>query len=371
MYLDNEQKLSIIKDNQLRKHLDCNYNYIENSLPTRHTLVYGQVQSGKTNKIIQYVKGYKPNLVKIIIIQNSLSMLAQYKNAFENANITYVEMSTRNIHSIYNNENAILVMNNKYRKNAMVKYLDKNNIIHYSLVLDESDQYYKQNKDTRLFNNANYCLHVTATPLKLSNLVVFEKIIRIHPKNNYFGINDIDIKNIMISNCNIVVSNVIEEDFLNKPHGFMLINALSRISQMNLLAHDISSCYPNIPIIVMSTKTTIWRGGLQTTHKMKSVPHFIDKFNEETHFIVIANRYSNRGINFTNTTYTRNITHQISRVKPSGTTSEENYIQKCRIFGNRNIRPNYKPTLYNICNPNHVRGIIMNVMLYMNEVNSL
>ena len=53
-------------------------------VPTTHTLLYGQVQCGKTSKIMEYVNNYKPDLLKIIIIQNNVSMLNQYRTSYIN-----------------------------------------------------------------------------------------------------------------------------------------------------------------------------------------------------------------------------------------------------------------------------------------------
>jgi len=360
-FLDDKQLTSMVEPFKNVLH----YNYVLTRLSTKHTLIYGQVQSGKTAKIIEYVKTFKPSFPKIVMIQNNLAMVAQYKTAFQSTGITYVEITKNSIKTAYSNQNVILIMNNKYRKNIIDTYLDINDIHNYCLVMDESDQYYSKIKNTDLFKHANYCLHITATPFKYR--IPFDKIIHISPKESYIGINDVQISTIYISEQHVSlptkghhITKIIEEDFVKKSHGFMLINCLPRIEQMNTAAQYITTHFPNIPVIVLSTNTMVWRNSVATTHKPKSIPHFIDKFNNDTHCIFIANRYSNRGINYTNSTYTRAITHQVSCVNKSVNTVS--FIQKCRIFGNRSVKPHYKPVLYVITNKQKYMGIIQKYM---------
>jgi len=82
----------------------------------------------------------------------------------------------------------------------------------------------------------------------------------------------------------------------------------------------------------------------------KNIQKIIDKFSENSHVILIANRLSNRGLNYTNSGYSRFITHQVSR----SMTNYTNFIQKCRIFG---IRKNVqaKPIIYCLTNENRMQ----------------
>ena len=67
-------------------------------LPTfnKQILIYGQVQSGKTAKIMEYIKNADVK-TKILMIQNSLSMLTQYERALSSNKIEYRSVSNSNI----------------------------------------------------------------------------------------------------------------------------------------------------------------------------------------------------------------------------------------------------------------------------------
>lgn len=329
-----------------------NTDYLRTILPKTHTLLYGEVQSGKTDKIMRYIKYFKPHLLKVVVMQNNLTMCTQYKKAFKRENIPFLEINKKNSMAAYNNERVILVMNNKFRKYSLETYIENNNLRNYCLIMDESDQYYNKIKYRDLFARAYYVVHATATPFKYEG-VKFEKNVHIRPKSNYIGIHGVDKKHINNENKKLsftdkstYVGRIIEEDFRQKSSGFMLINCLSYVRDMERMAMYISLHYPEIPVAFVSSKTKIYRGTTITTHKTTSVQKIIDKFTNDRHIIFIANRYSNRGINYTDSTYSRCITHQVSEVNAG--TNIVNYLQKCRIFGNRNTPPQYTPILYTI-----------------------
>ena len=98
----------------------------ETFLPTlnRQILIYGQVQSGKTSKIMEYMKNTKVT-TKILLIQNSLSMLAQYERALSENKIAFSTISNPNINStiskmrLMDKNMVLLVMNNNYRREIL------------------------------------------------------------------------------------------------------------------------------------------------------------------------------------------------------------------------------------------------------------
>jgi hypothetical protein len=104
------------------------------------------------------------------------------------------------------------------------------------------------------------------------------------------------------------------------------------VREMKNAGTSLSLIFPSIPIVVLSTKIYVILNGVITCYTVKNIQLFMDKFNKHSHVIVIANRLSTRGMNYTNSTYSRFITHQISMANSSYT----NFLQKCRIFGIRN-----------------------------------
>jgi hypothetical protein len=135
--------------------------------------------------------------------------------------------------------------------------------------------------------------------------------------------------------------NIIKNDFAPIEKGMMLINWASKVENMLYTANHISNIYQDIPVIVLSTITRTYFNKQVKTCKVKNIQKFIDEFNGFNKVIIIANRYSNRGINYTNSDYSRFITHQVSFESNNYT----NFIQKCRLLGNR---PNteMQPILY-------------------------
>lgn len=343
-YLDKQTLKSIVPAFKKRLH----YEYI---MPTIHTLLYGQVQAGKTNKIIEHIEHYKTNILKILIMQNSVNMQEQYVKIFKNKKIMYKIIDTNALSYSYNNEQVLITIYNKYRMNILNKYLILNNITNYCLILDESDQYLDNIKKHNIFQSGKHILHVTATPFKYTKQFKPDNIIQLQPTQNYLGINEVDIHNVLLIidynqdinrvKINKIIS-LLQEDFFKQAGGFMLINCFTRIIQMLNVANELSNMYHNIPFIVLSSSTHVVINGMVVKQlKIKNIQKFIDSFNIYPHIVFIANRLSNRGINYTTTNYSRNISHQISM--PTG--DYTNFLQKCRLFG---IREQFtiKPKLY-------------------------
>jgi len=326
------------------------YNYINLTL-TSHMLLFGEVQSGKTHKIIHFIKFYEQSILKIILIQNSKMMLQQMGCALISNGIKYKTIHKNNATHSYNGERVLLTIQNKFRLKALTTYLKHNKLKWYCLVMDESDQYYKRLQNTKLIKSALSILHVTATPQIYHKIYTpFDKIIKIQPQHNYVGIDKVNIQHIMVEKGKILVETKIEKTlnivmsyFINKPNGMMLINCFTKIRDMMLIGMLLSKKHIDIPVVVLSTKMVIWKRGVEYGFKIKTIQKLIDSLKRNNHIIFIANRYSNRGINYTDSLYERTLTHQISC--QSG--SSINFIQKCRIFGNRNISTlSYIPTLY-------------------------
>lgn len=326
------------------------YNYI---LPSYNTLLYGEVQSGKTGMIMRYIKHYPITTLKVLIVQNSLSMLSQYKNVLEKLNIPFCCISKKNAENIYLNEKVIIVMYNKFRMKALSRFINKNKLKNYSLVLDESDQYYRKIMKQQICLEAKHILHVTATPFIYRRINIIDDVVKIKPTQNYVGIHKINIVEISIvfeeneSLFSVKLKKFKETkdivaNFITAPvGGMMLINWAYRVNDMRLIGSKLAESYPNVPIIVLTTSTQIYHNKTIVHIKVKNVQSLIEKFNTNSHIIIIANRYSSRGLNYTNNNYTRFITHQVSFENKNIT----NFIQKCRILGNRSS-DNQRPVLY-------------------------
>ena len=103
-FLDNRQHKNIIHS---FKHMI----YFDNIRTTHHMLLYGQVQSGKTSKIIDFIS-YNKHKLNILIIQNNRNMLSQYTQSLTNRHISYIIINSLTVHDRYNQQNLIIIINN-------------------------------------------------------------------------------------------------------------------------------------------------------------------------------------------------------------------------------------------------------------------
>ena len=310
-------------------------------LPTsnKQILIYGQVQSGKTAKIMEYIKNTNVK-TKILMIQNSLSMLEQYERALNLNKIEFSSVSNSNISLVVHHTKRVdlnivlLVMNNNYRRDALDIILSRVKISVYSLIMDESDLYYKNLTNNSLYKKANECVHITATPFSSGYKAYFDEVIVIPPKKEYISFDKLDIKFIPEVKCeNTTTMNIIKKDFLKAKQGIMLITIHSRILQMEKLCSYLAkqSLLLNVPIVMLSSKNTLYFNKKIKELPRISISEVISRLEDHKHIIFIANRLASRGVNYSDLTYSRHLTHQIIKKSESKT----NFIQRCRILGNK------------------------------------
>lgn len=198
------------------------------------SLVYGQVQSGKTNMIKSLI--LKSNLKCVLIIQNSLLVFQQYMERFK-------DIPYETVHSPNTNAKVFILMHNssQYRK-----FLQSYDHYLFSLLMDESDI----TMNNPLISYAANQYHITATPFNY--LPTFDQIIHIRPPDNYYGIERVQfVPKTYDSSFNTDFDPIIR-DFISTKQGILLINQFSFVKQMNQAALDLSTRY-TIPIIVLSS----------------------------------------------------------------------------------------------------------------------
>jgi vacuolar-type H+-ATPase subunit F/Vma7 len=275
------------------------------------SLVYGQVQSGKTAMIIKLLR--KSVLPCVLIIQNSLLVLKQYMSRFNTNGIGF-----QTIHQPFIHSNVIIIMNNA---SQYKKFLALNFPKRFSLFMDESDL----TKFNPLVPLATNQVHITATPFNYKQ--TFDKIIRISPPTNYFGIEKV----IMLPKPDELKP--IVDDFTSNEGGILLINQFSLIRDMNEAALQLSK-QSHIPIIVLSTHKMSFLNGVSSPIRSTDIQLIIDSFTSK-HIIIFANRLANRGLSFSSSDFKRHITHQVF----GNFYSITSFLQKSRIFGVYNDSP--------------------------------
>lgn len=284
-------------------------NNLKKTIIKRHTLIYGQIQSGKTQKIIDTIK--KHNSYKIIlVIQNSLLVLNQYISRFksENLKLNIIDSSHNKLTNGIN-----IILNNKHRK----KYILNVNLNLYILFFDEADLTYKSFKPFYGFKR----YYITATPFNMK--VQFDNTIEITPPINYYGLNELTV-NVYDNDY----SNVFQ-DFIDQKSGILLITTFRLIETMIELSMMLSIKYPNLTFIVLNSTVKQVNNGFVKIIKKQSINKIIDNLQNESHIVFISHRLASRGLSFVSSDYKRHLTHQILKLN----TNVVSNIQKTRLCG--------------------------------------
>ena len=288
-------------------------NYIPSKifeLMRKNILIYGNVQSGKTNIILNILKDKDfTNQRKVVVIQNSLLVLKQYEERMKKKNISFqvIDKHTKKI-----DKNVIFLINNKFRYNYFLKF----NLINYILILDEADMIFPK---CPLEGFKNF--HITATPFSLNNHK-YDDIIYLKRPKNYF-----DWSNIQIKSQNVESS---INDLLKYENGMMLINKFTKVKQMKEQCEKLSAIYRNIPIVLLTKDKILYHNNQIKNLKMKSISLIIDSLKNHKHIIFIAYKLSSRGLSYVSSDYKRHLTYQLTTINSNKPTS---LLQRLRIFG--------------------------------------
>jgi hypothetical protein len=291
-------------------------------LTKRRILIYGQVQSGKTAAIMDVVQNpLYTGITKIVIIQNSLLVLNQYRERFSNSNIIfqYIGKQTKTI-----TNDVIILINNKARYK---QYLGASNHPEkYIILMDESDAYGTH----VLSENAIHEYYVTATPhhTLYKTDQFFHRIQHVNPTDEYQGLNEISIK-FDDESLNKIVEQFRDET-ASTGGGMMLINSFRYVIEMRQVAKMLSGLFPGIAFITLNNKRRLYIGNYERILKKKSISNIIDALKDAPHIVFIANRMSLRGLSYTSSDYSRHLTHQYSDLNNKTVTSA---LQRMRIFG--------------------------------------
>jgi thymidine kinase len=313
----------IIVAQVLRKYMSKQI-YRQILLTKRKILIYGQVQSGKTAAIMDVLENpVYTGITKIIIIQNTLLVLNQYKERLASANIDHqiFQLKSATYHS-----DVIVLMNNSHRYKHYLNSV-KTNPQKYIVLMDEADAY--KNGTHPLAEGAIHEYYVTATPLhKNYEPGYFNHIQRVDEHQNYQGLTNVNIT-YQPNNDELEAIAKFYAD-TQETSGIMLINTFRYVNEMQRAGMYFSTLFPQITFVALNTKRKIYKNGTVRKIKQKSISKIIDKLAESQHIVFIANRLSLRGLSYTSGTYARHLTHQFSDLNRK---SDTNRLQRMRIFG--------------------------------------
>jgi hypothetical protein len=269
------------------------------------SLLYGEVQGGKTRAVIDILR--KTNGLRVLVVQNSLLVLKQYIKRLQDAklNAQVIDKNTKNIDS-----DIVIVLANCYRYSYFSRVVDHNN---FTLFLDEADQTFP---NCPLQGKATF--FVTATPRTLE----YDNKIILKSDSNYYGLDKVNFK---------VVSEEHEavQKFLSGPSGMMLVNSIYAIADMQKFAKETSRTYPEIPVVMLSSERILYlRGAPKLLNRNKTISRIIDSLADYPHVIFVAHRMSNRGLSYTSSDYSRHLTCQYTRAR-----NFTSFYQSLRLLG--------------------------------------
>jgi hypothetical protein len=282
-----------------------------------HTLIYGPVQSGKTTKLIECLK--ETSGLRVLVIQNSKSVLDQYKRRFAIENISYIIVPSKGNFSI-DYSSILVIMNNKYRKNNFEDQVKKERITPDYVIYDEADL----TAQTQL--NCHKSIFCTATPFKMK--INFSHMIVVKPSEDYIGIEDLYLG----------TPDQVKKDFLTEGvTSLMLVVVDYKVKEMKRMARGWSKNLKNTPVLLYChQKIIFYRGRAIPTKQHSSISFYIDNFPEKA--IIVSNRLAMRGLSFVSSDYKRHLTHQIIKVKSNLT----NFLQSLRILGKYKVEKDEK-----------------------------
>lgn len=313
---------------------EIDYDMLMRGIHPEKTLLYGPVQSGKTDAIVRTMQSPQfAGMNKVLVIQNSLTVLKQYQQRLTSYGVSFhvVGPKSRELASLPPND-VLLLINNRHRYAHYQKMTCMPT--DYIALMDESDMY--KSGSHPVADQARAQFYVTATPFHKAYKATdgfFHKITHIKPTNNYTGLKDVVFSYKELPEA--------MAEFHEATTGMMLINAATRVQRMITIAQELSAQYPTTPILVLNSKKWVYIGGVRTG--IKDTTHLsaiIDRYVDKSHVVFIANRLSLRGLSYTSSDYSRHLTHQYSYFTKAPVTS---CLQKMRLLGKRG--PDAKPCI--------------------------
>jgi len=283
-----------------------------------NSLVYGNVQSGKTKEIMQKIREEKL-YKKVLVIQSLATCLSQYITRLCDEGVRF-EVISRETRRLDPDMDVYLVMGNKYRYNYFTSAFEKNPF-YYALIVDEVDLV-TRNCPLVKSQYAVKQTHVTATPYTLKP--VYDVVSTLPVSSNYYGLNNNKLTVSYEDDINVSVDN-----FLKEPTGMLLINRLSNVQSMKDMSQKLSKLHPKVPVILLSNDKKVYFDGYGFPVLSNNVSKIIDRFINFSHIIFVANRLASRTVSYVSSDFSRHLTAQITMIKSNIT----NFMQGLRICG--------------------------------------
>jgi hypothetical protein len=297
----------------------------------RKILIHGHIQSGKTAEIFKIA--LNPNYAamdKVIVLQNSVLVLQQYLARFREQGLADRVAVVDSRYEHREHKDIVLLMNNKFRYAHFMNMRQNNQ--KFVLIIDEADQC-MQSKNIRALTEqkeATHIYYVTATPKcrEFSQPEYFHEIKRLDVAPEYKGLEHIHIQYTQSMDPDEHVDNFVQDQQIDQ--GMMLVSSFSKVQKMRTHAAEWSQMYPEVPVVLVTAKKSIFLAGVESKLGKRSVQKIIDAHMHFPKILFIANRLAMRGLSYVSSDYTRHLTHQFSHFKH---TPVSNALQKMRLLG--------------------------------------
>lgn len=310
------------------------YDFLMGGIKHGRTLLYGPVQSGKTDAIIETLKTpYYRDLHKVLVIQNSLVVLKQYQERLSAHQVNFHVVTAKSIQvPAIATDTVLVLLNNSQRLKHYTLMTCKPT--RYVLLMDEADT--SKSGSHPLAHGATSEYYITATPFHNAYREdgYFNEVQQVAVSADYTGIRDIQIRYKAFPEA--------MQEFMGVAQGMMLVNSETRVNRMVHLAQTVSEEYPTTPVILLTTQKWVYLNGTRTRVKEMVLSKIIDRYVGYSHIVFVANRMSLRGLSYVSSDYQRRLTHQYSNFRKTSTT---NCLQKMRLLG-KGVTGVEKPVLY-------------------------
>jgi hypothetical protein len=290
-------------------------------------LVYGNVQSGKTKEIVQKIRE-ETVFKKVLVVQSLLTCLSQYITRLIDEKIRF-EVINKETRSLDPEADVYVVMGNRYRYDYFTSLFEQDPFC-FMLIVDEVDLV---TRNCPFVKNpyAVKQIHVTATPYTLKP--VYESVSNVPVTTNYYGLTN---NKLTVSYEDDILASV--DNFLKEPTGMLLINRLSKVSEMKKMVKNLSGLHTNVPVILLSNLKKVYLNGKVFRIRVSNVSKIIDRFIDHPHLIFVANRLASRTVSYVSSDFSRHLTTQITKIKSNVT----NFVQGLRICGIYKDSPSLK-----------------------------
>ena len=290
-------------------------------------LVYGNVQSGKTKEIVQKIRE-ETVFKKVLVVQSLLTCLSQYITRLIDEKIRF-EVINKETRSLDPEADVYVVMGNRYRYDYFTALFEQDPFC-FMLIVDEVDLV---TRNCPFVKNpyAVKQIHVTATPYTLKP--VYESVSNVPVTTNYYGLTN---NKLTVSYEDDILASV--DNFLKEPTGMLLINRLSKVSEMKKMVKNLSGLHTNVPVILLSNLKKVHLNGKVFRIRVSNVSKIIDRFIDHPHLIFVANRLASRTVSYVSSDFSRHLTTQITKIKSNVT----NFVQGLRICGIYKDSPSLK-----------------------------